>query len=122
MYHRLSGLSQKSPLILSYMPPAPLTKSSRLECPYHGRGRLATREEDNYVETWGCCTCYVLCTSPVHEGIDWLFWVDPITGLGKCDDEASKTQQVTTATAKTLKFSLILPAWHTTCQANPLWH
>ncbi|KAG9101475.1 hypothetical protein FRC06_002989 [Ceratobasidium sp. 370] len=56
------------------MPPAPTTKTQRLECPYHGRGRLATREED----------------IAVHEGQDWLFWVDPYTGLGQCDDEASR--------------------------------
>ncbi|CAE6422906.1 unnamed protein product [Rhizoctonia solani] len=73
------------------MPLAPTTaKTGRLECPHHGRGRLATRQEDAYVETWGCCTCYVLCTSPIHHGADWLFWVDPITGLGQCDDEACK--------------------------------
>ncbi|QRV78403.1 hypothetical protein RhiJN_06418 [Ceratobasidium sp. AG-Ba] len=70
------------------MPQAPTTKGQRLECPHHGRGRLATREEDIYVDTWGCCTCYVLCTGAVHEGQDWLFWVDPYTGLGQCDDEA----------------------------------
>ncbi|KAG8690714.1 hypothetical protein FRC09_011872 [Ceratobasidium sp. 395] len=72
------------------MPLAPTTKAGRLECPHHGRGRLATREEDTYVDTWGCCTCYVLCTSAIHEGQDWLFWVDPYTGLGQCDDEACK--------------------------------
>ncbi|ELU39752.1 hypothetical protein AG1IA_06223 [Rhizoctonia solani AG-1 IA] len=75
------------------MPLAPTTKAGRLECPHHGRGRLATREEDTYVETWGCCTCYVLCTGPAHDGTDWLFWVDPFTGLGKCDDEACKCTQ-----------------------------